>query len=100
MDKGITFTHLISACTLLAIIGAFLFGYIILKVQTMISKLEKSISKEMDEKIEKIDIENDNKHKTIMLKLDEIFKSINKIIIDIVKIEGKSINQENPDSGN
>jgi len=98
MDKGITFTHLAAACSTLALIGGFLFGYIVLKVQTMIAKSEKSINRDVDRKIEKIDIENDKQHETVMLKLDEIFKCINRINIDMVRIDGNSNNQKNTDS--
>lgn len=104
MDKGITFTHLATAWGALAGIGVFLFGYIVLKVQTMITKSEEktqlkidSNKNECDGKLKELDKAQDYKHETIMLKLEEIFKGMNKIDIQIVKLKERSHSQRNTD---
>jgi len=86
MDKGITLTHLGIAFTIFSIIGAFCMGYIVLKVKTMISDSEKSIATDMSKEREKIegkikDLDNkqDEKHSDILVKIDEMLKSMGKI---------------------
>ena len=87
MDKGITFTHLGTACMILSIVGGVALAYILSRVKNMISDSEKTINEKIDTKIEKVNREQDDKHNTIMLKLEELAKGINGINIDIAKIE-------------
>ena len=87
MDKGITFTHLGTACMILSIVGGVALAYILSRVKNMISDSEKTINEKIDKKIEKVNKEQDDKHTIILLKLDEMVKGINRINVDIAKIE-------------
>jgi len=96
MDKGITFTHLATAWGILAGVGTLLFGYIVLKVQTMITKSEEKTQlkidankKECDYKLKELDNAQDDKHTTIITKLEDLVNALNGVKVDIATIKAR-----------
>jgi len=114
MKDGITLTHLISSLGGISAVGGFLFGYIVLKVKNMISdaikitedkmfhtvsESKKELEIKMDKDLKELDEDQEDKHTTILLRMDLLFEKMDGIKEEINDMKVKAAERRNTDQG-